>query len=309
MLLIRKQFLKEVLICSGQHGWYNILMDDQLKPCQTVRPIWLGSCSLEDAITRSKQSDKTLGIARKTQKQNATDLITFAVRVDAADVHTLRPLLSLNKQGADFISSRLKFVIGPLPLGLEDAQVLQVVSNIQWKCRYLVPMPKQPQFYILASETPPPVTTIPYATHDIHIKPLPDRWTREQNRPRSIEPLRVNSGPRSSQDRVAALEDLMQKTLSQTHSAVQEIKAEAVTFRTEQQKINCHFQTCIQTLNTRQEMIGTEIQTTKDFFKQQLDAFCHTIVGRIDEQQRAFQAAPQDSGTKRGAAHLNEDIA
>jgi hypothetical protein len=101
----------------------------------------------------------------------------------------------------------------------------------------------------------------------------------------------------------------MQKTLSQTHSAVQEIKAEAVTFRTEQQKINCHFQTCIQTLNTRQDMIGTEIQNTKDFFKQQLDAFCHTIVGRIDEQQRAFQAAPQESGTKRGAAHLNEDIA
>ena len=290
ILLIRKAALVEVLRGSGSNLWYNILLDDSEVPCTSVRPIWLGECTLVDAITRAGQSPKTLGVVRRTLKTLQGEQVTFAVRVFHTDLAELRPIITLNKQDGDYISSRTKFSVGPLPVGLEESQVAATLLQIGWKCRVLVPMPRYPEYWLVAAETEPPVTTVAFDSHDIHIKLLPDRWQKDRVRPSQEETRRFSQSSNPIQDRLAQLESFVQQAIKTNHTAVEDIKHEYSKFRLEQAGTNKHLHACVQALHERLEAVQSEIVTTKDFFKQQLDAFCTTIVTRIDQQQTAFSS-------------------
>ena len=87
------------------------------------------------------------------------------------------------------------WLLGPLPVGLEDAQIQQVLVTISWRGRFLVPQPKNPSYYIIAAEAEPTTNIIPYESHDILIKELPDKWTRETKRSKSMDAPRFNPPP------------------------------------------------------------------------------------------------------------------
>jgi hypothetical protein len=226
-------------------------------------------------------------VVRRTQTFQGVEQKTYAVRVLATDANELRPLLSLNKQESTFISSRLKYTIGPLPIGLEAEQVLQVVSHLNWPCRFLVPQPRKPDSYIVAAETPPPQTTLPFKSHDVHILPLPDRWSRDQPRSKSIEPQRYQHKQTNLHDRVSNLENLLQEAISKTHLQVQDMKSTNAKNIAEQQRLNTHVQSSINVLQERQDIVQQELLQTRDFFKQQMDCFSATILERIDAQNKA----------------------
>jgi hypothetical protein len=151
--------------------YFFIPLDSTGLPDPAYRPIWLGNIEQTEALRSARLDARTLGIVSMTANIQQKKTIVFGVRAREADISALRPIVTLNEQSSDYIASRLRYEVGPIPLGFDHQNVVELFKH-EWVCRPLKTKAGQPEVWIVAAQVEPPRTVFSFPNGDVVLSPV-----------------------------------------------------------------------------------------------------------------------------------------
>ena len=183
--LLKTVSLPDILRLSGD-PYFIIPLDSEEKPHTDYRPIWLGPISRPEALRRASLDVRCLGIVSMRINSKGSKQTVYAVRALHSDVSELRPIVTLQKQGADYIPAYYKYEVQPIPEGFDAENVKNIFTPIQWKCRPLLTKPGFPNTWIVACAEKPKVSVLSFPQGDIILTELNNANARRN------QPIRRN---------------------------------------------------------------------------------------------------------------------
>jgi hypothetical protein len=217
----------------------------------------------------------------------------YAVRVLAAELQQLRPVISMQSQPPDYIASLFRFEACPLDVSLEKKDIVELFQHVNWRCKPLVPKPGTTNTWIIASEIVPNKLVHSFSHGDVVLTPIIDskvKHTMMQTRTKS------NASVSSNDAHMQALEHRFEEFVKKQENTNQNIQAciqQSVTgLRTEiQQEIRTvstkvesldaktsNFETALQDI--RNLLVASFQEVRNDLKNQQLPQPQHTHSGR-----------------------------